>query len=61
MTESKVRRYLGKSNIRRTLLAMGIVLMSSVSWAAPFLVCDPQTGVDYYTVDTDGVVVTGIV
>lgn len=31
------------------------------AFGAPFLVCDPQTGVDYYTVDTDGVVVTGVV
>ena len=32
-----------------TLLA--ILLTASVCGASPWLVCDPQTGVDYYTVD----------
>jgi len=33
---------------RIILLAIGIVLMASVSWSAPFLVCDPQAGVTSY-------------
>lgn len=30
------------------VLAIGIILFASVSFASPFLVCDPQTGVDHY-------------
>jgi hypothetical protein len=33
---------------RLILLAIGIVLMASVCWANPFLICDAQTGVTYY-------------
>lgn len=48
--------------MKRLLLILAVVVLFPItSIAAPFLVCDPQTGVDYYTVDTDGVVVTGVV
>ena len=33
---------------RIILLAIGIVLIASTTWAAPFLVCDPQPGVVTY-------------
>lgn len=39
----------------KTLLTIGIILAwASLAWSAPFLVCDPQTGVDSYTVVLDG-------
>jgi len=33
---------------RIILMAISFILLASVSWAAPFLVCDPQTGVTLY-------------
>lgn len=36
-----------------------IILMSTLSMAAPFLVCDPQAGVQSYEIFIDGQQVTG--
>lgn len=42
--------------MKRIFLALGILLLwSSVVWANPFLVCDPQIDVDEYIVTFDGV------
>jgi len=30
------------------IVALAMVLIASVSWAAPFLICDPQAGVTHY-------------
>ena len=35
--------------MKKLFLVLAIVLMASASWAAPFLVCDPQEGVIGYT------------
>ena len=34
--------------MKKIILIMAMVLMASVSWAAPFLICDPQAGVTLY-------------
>jgi hypothetical protein len=47
--------------MRRLLLSLLIVLMFSPSvLAAPFLICDPQDGVESYTITLDGVTESGI-
>jgi len=33
---------------RFILIVISILLMSTVAWSSPFLVCDPQTGVTLY-------------
>lgn len=38
----------------RTLLTICVVLLASTVSAAPFLVCDPQEGVDSYNIYRDG-------
>ena len=50
-----------KGFIIALFLIGGLLCGPAVIWASPFLVCDPQAGVDTYIVDTDGTVVTGIV
>jgi len=46
--------------MKKIILIMAIVLMASVSWAGPFLICDPQAGVTHYKL-TGPAWVTGIV
>lgn len=35
------------------LIVLAIVLMASVSYAAPFLICDPQAGITHYKITGD--------
>jgi len=43
----------------RNLLSVIFLLMATTAIAAPFLVCDPQDGVETYEVFQDGVLVSG--
>ncbi len=43
---------------RIIFIVLGLVLMASTAWAAPFLVCDPQTGVTSYKITGGGAWIT---
>jgi hypothetical protein len=36
--------------MKKLLLCLAILLFAAPAWANPFIVCDPQTGVQYYKV-----------
>ena len=40
--------------MRKLALVLSLLLIPICAWAAPFLVCDPQTGVTHYEVTVDG-------
>jgi hypothetical protein len=42
--------------MKQAFLVVAIMLMAGVACAEPFLVCDPQAGVETYTVYKDAVV-----
>jgi len=40
--------------MKKLILVLLLLLIPMWAWAAPFLVCDPQTGVTHYEVAVDG-------
>jgi len=40
--------------MRILLIIIALFLGNTLAFAAPFLVCDPQAGIEYYTVLQDG-------
>jgi hypothetical protein len=46
--------------MKTVLFFMALILVATGAIAAPWLVCDPQTGVDTYNVTIDGITTTGV-
>jgi len=51
----------GSKIMKKIFLIVSMVLFASTAWAAPFLVCDPQSGVTHYKVTGPAWVVSPVI